>query len=86
VPKANPTNTSLTTPDRTGDARRWMACGAILAALGIASFGACGSSEGGPPVPLEDLPRLIADAVCNNIGPCCAQAGLRMTPLSVTPP
>jgi hypothetical protein len=52
-----------------------MACGAILAALGIASFGACGSSEGGPSVPIEDLPRLIADAVCTNIGPCCTQAG-----------
>jgi hypothetical protein len=75
VPKATPSSTSLTTLDRTVDPRRWIACGAILAVLGIASFGACGSSEGAPPVPIEDLPRLIADAVCNNIGPCCAQAG-----------
>jgi hypothetical protein len=73
VPKTTPSNTNLTMPDRTGDARRGMTCGAILAALGVACFAACGSSDGGPPVPLEDLPRLIADAVCNNIGPCCAQ-------------
>ena len=66
-------NTGLTTQDGTGGARRWMACGAILSALGIASFSACRSSEGG--VPIEDFPRLYADAACNNLGPCCAQAG-----------
>jgi hypothetical protein len=26
-------------------------------------------------VPIDDLARLLADALCNNIGPCCAEAG-----------
>jgi hypothetical protein len=53
---------------------------AFFAALSAACFGACGSSESGPPVPIDDLPRLIADAFCNNIGPCCEQAGFPHDP------
>ena len=47
------------------------------AALGLVlALGACNSSEGsGPPVPIEDLARLLADALCSNIGPCCQEAG-----------
>ena len=37
-------------------------------------FGACGSHDE-PPVLIDDVARAIADALCNNIGPCCEQAG-----------
>jgi len=72
APRSNTVPPSSTPP---GGARRWIAHSAIAAALAGAYFVACGSSEGGSPVTAEDLPRLLADAICNNIGPCCEQAG-----------
>jgi hypothetical protein len=44
----------------------------------VLSFGACGSEsqEGGLPVPIDDLAGALADATCNNIGPCCQEAGI----------
>jgi hypothetical protein len=44
-------------------------------------FAGCGSSESKPPVPIDDLARAIADALCNNIGPCCQQAGFAHDPV-----
>jgi hypothetical protein len=78
VPRATPSNTGLTSRQYgrpSADAHRWSVRSAFIAAFSAAWFGACGSAESGPPVPIDDFPRLLADAVCNNIGPCCQQAG-----------
>jgi len=46
------------------------------ATLGLLlALGACNSGDSGPPVPIGELPRLLADALCGNIGPCCQEAG-----------
>jgi hypothetical protein len=41
-------------------------------------FAGCSSaspSNGGPGIRIEDLPAAYADALCNNIGPCCEKEG-----------
>jgi len=43
-------------------------------------LGACDSSSDGPPIPIDDFASLLADAVCNNIGPCCQRAGFPHAP------
>jgi hypothetical protein len=53
----------------------------VVVACGALFFGACSSSESGPPVPIDDLARLLADAICNNIAPCCHEAGLPHDPV-----
>jgi hypothetical protein len=45
----------------------------------VLCFGACGSHDE-PPVLIDDLARKIADALCNNIGPCCNAAGIPHDP------
>ena len=52
------------------------------ATLGVLmALGACDSGgDSGPPVPLDDLPRLWAEALCGNIGPCCQEAGYPFDP------
>ena len=45
---------------------------AVCAAVAL---GACSQADGGPTLAIDDLPRAVADALCNNIGPCCEQAG-----------
>jgi hypothetical protein len=45
----------------------------------VLCFGACGSHDE-PPVLIDDLAGQIADALCNNIGPCCQQAGFPHDP------
>jgi hypothetical protein len=47
---------------------------AFVAAVTV--IGACGSDDGVPQIAIDDLPRAMADALCNTIGPCCARAGL----------
>ena len=47
----------------------------MVMAGAVLVFVACGSSDAGPPVPIDDFPRLLAAAHCDNIGPCCGQAG-----------
>jgi hypothetical protein len=60
--------------------------GPIARATGIGTgamlslFVACGSSESGLPIPVDDLARVMADAVCHNIGPCCQQGGFLHDP------
>ena len=45
------------------------------------ALGACDSGgDSGPPVPIDDLPRLLAEALCGNIGPCCQEAGYPFDP------
>jgi hypothetical protein len=75
--------TSSNTVPRNTTAREggiWIASTSIVAAVAISCFGACGSSDVRPPVPIDDLARLLADALCNNIGPCCEQAGFPHEP------
>ena len=53
----------------------------IAATLGAAlAIGACTSGDQGPPVPIEDLSRTLADALCSNIGPCCQEGGFAFDP------
>jgi hypothetical protein len=58
-------------------ARRFHAVLAATAAMTGMTLGfiACGSSESGPPVSIDDFARLIAEAHCKNIGPCCQERG-----------
>jgi hypothetical protein len=54
---------------------------AYVAASLVLLFNACGSQDDpGPPLALADLPHAVANALCNNIGPCCAQAGFPHDP------
>ena len=53
---------------------------AILGAM-VLLGAACDSSDNGPPVPIDDFARALADAHCNNIGPCCEQAGFPHDPV-----
>jgi hypothetical protein len=67
-------------PSRT-QASRWKTrITTIAAAAALSIFAACNSSEEGSPVPIDDLARLMADAICNNIGPCCREAGFAHEP------
>lgn len=66
---------------RTRLARRFVDV-ALGAPIIWACTGACssGSGSGGVPggggsIPLEDFPAAYASALCDNIGPCCTQAG-----------
>ena len=54
--------------DTAGRVARAAVCAAVV-------LGACSQDDGGPRLPIDDLPRAVADALCNNIGPCCAEAG-----------
>jgi hypothetical protein len=53
----------------------------LLGLAGVLLSAGCHSSEGGPPVPLDDLARLLADALCSNIGPCCQEGGFAHDPV-----
>jgi len=62
-------------------AGRWKARStSIVAAAALSIFAACNSADEGSPVPIDDLARLMADATCNNIGPCCREAGFAHDP------
>jgi len=71
-----PTSTMVPSAIRRDAVNRMISRAACVAVVAVATLlGACDSSDSGPPVPKEDFPRLLADALCNNIGPCCEQAG-----------
>jgi hypothetical protein len=40
----------------------------------LSALCACASDQSGPPVSVEDLAHLLAEGLCDNIGPCCAEA------------
>ena len=44
-------------------------------AWAVVFAGCSSSSDGGPGIRIEDFPTAYADALCNNIGPCCEKEG-----------